>query len=56
LRDNPARFFYERLGGRLVSHKPIPVGGISVEALAYGWPDLPAYLTAVSSQDHSPES
>jgi ribosomal protein S18 acetylase RimI-like enzyme len=55
LRDNPARFFYERLGGRLVSHKPIPVGGVSVEALAYGWPDLPAYLAAVSSEDRGPE-
>jgi ribosomal protein S18 acetylase RimI-like enzyme len=56
LRDNPARFFYERLGGRLVSHKPIPVGGSRVEALAYGWPDLPAYLAAVSSEDREPES
>jgi GNAT superfamily N-acetyltransferase len=56
LRDNPARFFYERLGGRIVSHKPIPVGGAVVEALAYGWPDLPAYLAAVSSEDHGPES
>ena len=27
LRDNPSRFFYERLGGRIVSQKPIPVGG-----------------------------
>jgi ribosomal protein S18 acetylase RimI-like enzyme len=55
LRDNPARFFYERLGGRMVSHKPIPVGGTAVEALAYGWPDLPAYLAAVSSEDREPE-
>lgn len=54
LRENPARFFYERVGGRLVSHKPIPVGGSQVEGLAYGWPDLPAYLSAVSSQDHGP--
>jgi len=51
LRDNPSRFFYERVGGRLVSHKPIPVGGSRVEGLAYGWPDLPAYLAAVSSED-----
>jgi ribosomal protein S18 acetylase RimI-like enzyme len=56
LRDNPSRFFYERVGGRLVSHKPIPVGGDRVEALAYGWPDLPAYLAAVSSEDREPES
>ncbi len=55
LRDNPSRFFYERVGGRMVSHKPIPVGGGQVEALAYGWPDLPAYLSAVSSEDHESE-
>ena len=54
LRDNPARFFYERVGGRMVSHKPIPVGGAAVEALAYGWPDLPAYLASVSNQDRGP--
>jgi ribosomal protein S18 acetylase RimI-like enzyme len=55
LRGNPSRFFYERLGGRLVSHKPIPIGGAEVEALAYGWPDLPAFLAAVSSEDRGPE-
>jgi ribosomal protein S18 acetylase RimI-like enzyme len=51
LRENPARFFYERVGGRLVSRKPIPVGGSQVDGLAYGWPDLPTYLAAVSSED-----
>ena len=56
LRDNTARFFYERLGGRIVSQKPIPVGGSRVAALAYGWPDLPAFLAAVSSEDSGPES
>jgi ribosomal protein S18 acetylase RimI-like enzyme len=56
LRDNPSRFFYERLGGRQVSHKAIDVGGTRVEALAYGWPDLPAYVAAVSSEDRGPES
>jgi ribosomal protein S18 acetylase RimI-like enzyme len=55
LRDNPSRFFYERLGGRQISHKAIPVGGSRVEALAYGWPDLPAYLAAVSSGDREAE-
>jgi ribosomal protein S18 acetylase RimI-like enzyme len=44
LRANPARFFYERLGGRQVLHKPIPVGGEPVEAAAYGWPDLAAVI------------
>jgi ribosomal protein S18 acetylase RimI-like enzyme len=44
LRANPARFFYERLGGKLVLHRPIPVGGETVEAVAYGWSDLRALL------------
>lgn len=48
LRDNPARFFYERLGGKLAASKPLMVGGIDVDALAYGWRDLAAVLEAQS--------
>jgi ribosomal protein S18 acetylase RimI-like enzyme len=48
LRDNPARFFYERLGGRLAAHRPMRVGRIDVEAVAYGWNDLAAVLEAQS--------
>jgi len=44
VRANPARFFYERLGGKLVLHRPIPLGGAPIEAIAYGWMDLPALL------------
>jgi ribosomal protein S18 acetylase RimI-like enzyme len=51
LRDNPSRFFYERLGGRQAARKSLNVGGAWIEALAYGWADLPAFLAAVSSQD-----
>ena len=54
LRDNPSRFFYERLGGRRAARKSLNVGGAWIEALAYGWPDLPAFLAAVSSQDGQP--
>jgi ribosomal protein S18 acetylase RimI-like enzyme len=55
LRDNPARFFYERLGARQVSRKALAVGGAAIEALAYGWQDLPGFLAAVSSEDREPE-
>ena len=55
LRDNPSRFFYERLGAQQASHKALPVGGAAVEAIAYGWRDLPGYLAAVSSEDREPE-
>ena len=44
VRANPARFFYERLGGAQVMHRPIPLGGQQVEAVAYGWRDLAAVL------------
>jgi ribosomal protein S18 acetylase RimI-like enzyme len=55
LRDNPARFFYERLGARQVSRKSLAVGGMAIEAIAYGWRDLPAFLATVSSEDREPE-
>ena len=41
---NPARFFYERLGGKLVLQRAIPLGGELVAAAGYGWRDLGAAL------------
>ena len=55
LRNNPSRFFYERMGGQLVSRKALMVGGAAIEATAYGWRDLPGFLAAVSSEDREPE-
>src|SRR6202045_5073772 len=55
LRDNPARFFYERLGGHQVSRKRLAVGGTAIEATAYGWRDLPGFLPPVSSEDREPK-
>lgn len=55
LRDNPARFFYERLGAQQVSRKSLDVGGTVIGAAAYGWRDLPRFLAAVSSEDREPE-
>ena len=46
LRDNPSRFFYERLGGKLVGRRRVPFAGQTVETVAYGWPDLAAALKA----------
>jgi len=51
LRDNPSRFFYERLGGRQVTHKTLAVAGSAVQAVAYGWSDLPGFLATASSED-----
>jgi ribosomal protein S18 acetylase RimI-like enzyme len=44
VRANPARFFYERMGGQQIMHRKIPVGGQPVEAVAYGWRDLSEVL------------
>ena len=40
LAKNPARGFYEALGGRLVDRQTITVAGARLEQLAYGWDDL----------------
>src|SRR5579862_444233 len=44
LRDNPGRFFYQRLGGREVRRKMLAVGGKRTEAAGYAWRDLPRFL------------
>jgi len=44
IRANPSRYFYERTGGKLVLTRKIRVGGVPVEAVAYGWRDLAATL------------
>jgi ribosomal protein S18 acetylase RimI-like enzyme len=56
LRSNPSRFFYERLGGKEVSRKPIEVAGTMVETTGYGWRDLPSFLAAVASANGKPGS
>ena len=40
LEENPARAFYERLGGVLEARKTIMLGGKALEELAYGWAAL----------------
>ncbi len=44
LKDNPSRFFYERMGAKLVLRRTLPVSGGVVEALGYSWSDLAATL------------
>lgn len=40
LRDNPSRYFYERLGGDLLAEQPIGFAGTTLMEVAYGWTDL----------------
>ena len=46
LRENPARFFYQRVGGKEIRRKLLPFNGNDVPATGYGWTDLPAFLSA----------
>jgi hypothetical protein len=42
LGDNPARYFYERMGGRYVADREEDLWGVPVAQAAYGWTDLAA--------------
>jgi ribosomal protein S18 acetylase RimI-like enzyme len=55
LSENPSRFFYQRLGGREIRRKNLPFAGAQVAATGFGWPDLPAYLSATARGERQPE-
>jgi ribosomal protein S18 acetylase RimI-like enzyme len=40
LRDNHARYFYERIGGKLVAERQERQWGHVTDQVCYGWPDL----------------
>lgn len=40
LAGNPARFFYEAMGGILIATREEPFHGVVLSECAYGWPDL----------------
>jgi GNAT superfamily N-acetyltransferase len=40
LKANPARGFYERMGGVLVGEQGIEIGGVTLPEVAYGWRDV----------------
>ena len=48
LRENPARFFYRRLGGKEVRQKLLPFNGAQIPASGYGWRDLPGFLSEIA--------
>ena len=37
LEHNPARKFYEAMGGKFLRHKQIIIGGLRLSEVAYGW-------------------
>jgi hypothetical protein len=42
LAGNPARFFYERMGGRRVAEREEALWNVVLPEAAYGWDDLKA--------------
>jgi GNAT superfamily N-acetyltransferase len=44
LATNPARRFYEALGGRHLGAQPFEMGGATMTEVAYGWPDIRVLL------------
>lgn len=49
LRDNPACFFYERMGGVPVAERRERVWGRDLDEVAYGWPDLKSAIARIGS-------
>jgi ribosomal protein S18 acetylase RimI-like enzyme len=48
LRDNPSRWFYERLGGKASAASTVRVGGQNVEQIAYVWSPIDRLVQAAS--------
>ncbi len=40
LANNPARFFYEAMGGKPIAERQTPFAGTSLAERAYSWPDI----------------
>ena len=40
LRDNPSRYFYERVGGKMVAERQEQLWGCVTDQICYGWSDL----------------
>ncbi len=46
---NPARFFYQAMGGQLLMQQQEPFAGVLLDEEAYAWPDLESWLTEEAS-------
>ena len=44
LKDNPARKFYESLGGKYVNLEKVEIGDALLDEVCYGWDDLKIFL------------
>jgi GNAT superfamily N-acetyltransferase len=48
LAENPSRWFYERLGARLVAREEIGFAGSRLDQIAYAWAPIHTLLTATA--------
>ena len=46
LRNNPSRWFYQRLGGKAVAEADTRVAGVAVPQLAYAWDPIERLIAA----------
>ena len=56
LRDNPSRWFYERMGGRAAMESTVRVAGTAVPQVAFVWDPIDPLLPAPSSSGLGPQS
>jgi ribosomal protein S18 acetylase RimI-like enzyme len=50
LAQNPARFFYEAMGGHRIGERAESLWGVELPEIAYGWPDLEAALAGCTEK------
>jgi ribosomal protein S18 acetylase RimI-like enzyme len=55
LADNPSCRFYEALGGQKVYEKPLEIGGVILNEVAYGWTDT-GIVVPHNSDDNLPKA
>lgn len=53
LRDNPSRFFYERVGGAPIAERRERLWGCLIDEVAYGWSDLQQAVDRLGSCETS---
>lgn len=54
LADNPARFFYEAMGGKRVAERRERLWGTTLPEAGYGWADLNQALALLESRQDGP--
>ena len=55
LAENPARMFYEALGGKVVDRKEMDLNGYRLQEIGYGWEDLSQLVKNKKVEDRHAE-